>query len=55
MGFLNSESMGDLRNADVYDSSAISINRNRIPCSWVISDKIMLEKEKEQVGKAKGM
>ena len=38
----------------VDDSSAISLNRNRIPGSSAVrNDKIMLEKEKEQAGNAK--
>ena len=44
---LNSESLWiQFGNADVYDSSAISLNRNRIPCSMVRNDKNKARKGK---------
>ena len=53
-GLLNSDALGEqFGRADVCDGSAISLNRNRTPRSRVRTDKISLEKEKRQAGKAK--
>ena len=51
---LNSEAMErQFWSADVYDSSPISLNRDRIPDSMVRNDKLTLGKEKEHVEKVK--
>ena len=54
-GLLNSEALErQFWSADVYGGAAISINRNRGPCSRVRNDKNNDRKGNGQVGKVKG-
>ena len=53
VGLLNTDAERQFGSAAVYDSSEISLSRNRVPASRVRNDKITIQNENGQVGRSK--